>query len=132
MYTYKQIGSSAAAVLTVLATAGGLLWWLRGPTGYPVPHPQDEAELMTACLERSAAIGRPDQFITTIPANVSQIVTGQAASATIFNLNGNLFDGTNRYVRYQTRYCGWSPTQQLVLAGIGGGVVGHVLVLRPL
>jgi hypothetical protein len=73
---YKSIGNTAAAVLTVLATAGGLLWWQRASTAYPVPHPQDEAEIMTAVLERSYAMGRTNvQFVHTYPANVSIIVT---------------------------------------------------------
>ena len=78
---YKSIGNTAAAVLTVLATAGGLLWWQRASTAHPVPHPQDEAEIMTAILERTTAIGRPMQFTTTYGANVSQVLSNQVVGS---------------------------------------------------
>ena len=71
---YKQIGNTAVWVASLLATAGGLLWWGRAPTAFPMLRPQDEAEIMTAVLERRAAIGRPMQFTTTYGANVSQVI----------------------------------------------------------
>ena len=78
MYDYKSIGNTAAKVVSVLAVAGGLLWWQRGATYYPVPHPQDEAELMAACIERTMAITANTNFCftKTYTATVSKTITG--------------------------------------------------------
>lgn len=54
---YKTIGNTAAAVVSLLAV-GTLCWWQRTPGPLNAPRPQDEAEIMTACLERHYAMGR--------------------------------------------------------------------------
>ena len=76
-YQYKQIGDTGAWIMSLLAVAGGALWFARTP-GYPAPHPQDEAEIMTAVVERSMAMGRDgtNMFLTHVPENVSQVIVG--------------------------------------------------------
>jgi hypothetical protein len=54
---YKSIGNTAAAVVSLLAI-GTLCWWQRTPGPINAPRPQDEAEIMTAVLERHYAMGR--------------------------------------------------------------------------
>ena len=55
--TYKSIGNTAAAVMSLLAI-GTLCWWQRPVTPINAPRPQDEAEIMTAVLERHYAMGQ--------------------------------------------------------------------------
>ena len=54
-YTYKQVAGGLATVLTAIA-AGTALWYQRTAT-VDAPRPQDEAEIMAACLERQYASG---------------------------------------------------------------------------
>lgn len=56
-FNYKTIGNTAAAVVSLLAV-GTALWFNRTPGPIDSPRPQDEAEIMTAILERHYAMGR--------------------------------------------------------------------------
>ena len=74
-YPYKTIGASSAAVASILAL--GTILWTHRTTRPDMPRPQDEAAIMHAILERQYAMGRTNfQYTTTIPANVSQVITG--------------------------------------------------------
>lgn len=97
-FPYKQIGVSAAWVVSVLAIAGGLLWWERGPDAYPAPHPQDEAEIETAVLERDFSMGRTNvQFTSTYPDNVSQVIASNTWSNLV--INSSIQIGGTNYLR---------------------------------
>lgn len=86
--TYKTIGNTAAAVASLFAV-GTLLWWQQSPTPIiDAPRPQDEAEIMTAILERSYAMGRtstefvraiPEQTYTVATSNGTRLVTNSPA-----------------------------------------------------
>lgn len=54
---YKTIGSSTAAVVSILAI-GTALWFQRTPGPINAPQTQDEAEVATAILERHSLMGR--------------------------------------------------------------------------
>jgi hypothetical protein len=70
---YKTIGNTAAAVVSVLAI-GTALWFNRPVTPINAPRPQDEAEIMTACLERHYAMLRTqEQFTITRAEYVSTV-----------------------------------------------------------
>ena len=56
---YKTIGNTTVAVVSLLAV-GTVLWWQRAATPINAPRPQDEAEIMTAILERHYAMNRTD------------------------------------------------------------------------
>ena len=68
-YAYKTIGSTTAAVASLLAL-GTALWWQRTPAPVEIPRPQDEAEIMHATLERLYGMEMPYSFVNTNGTNV--------------------------------------------------------------
>ena len=82
-YDSKSIGNTAVKVVSALAVAGGLCWWARTVTPVDMPRPQDEAEIMTACLERQYAMGRSSaQFVTTYATHKDTNTVGFFPNAT--------------------------------------------------
>ena len=98
-YDYKSIGVSAAKVVSILAVAG-LLWWQRPNDKYP--RPQDEAELMTALIERTWAQGDTNYaFIITIPENTYLVAytngySNLVINSTIHTNGSNVLRSANR------------------------------------
>jgi len=94
-YTYKSIGNTTAAVISLLAV-GTLCWWQRTPGPINAPRPQDEAEIMTACLERHYAMKRTDtKFTITRPEYVSTIADSDAPGGFRYVTNSKAFTLTN-------------------------------------
>jgi len=65
---YKSIGNTTAAVVSLLAI-GTLCWWQRTPGPINAPRPQDEAEIMTAVLERGYGMGQTPGYYKQIETN---------------------------------------------------------------
>ena len=80
----------------MLAIAGGLTWWQRSVTPVDIPHPQDEAEIMTAVLERAYAMGRTNtQFTTAYAAHVLSTQAGGTNPYTVYTTNSPAHTDTN-------------------------------------
>jgi len=140
MYDYKTIGSLAAKVVSVLAVAGGVLWWQRTPAPVDIPRPQDEAEIMHACLEREYAMGMTtSMFVKTNAANVSQIIitnvwsnniggtwyTDPAHTGTTFNVYSNL---TNSAAHTDTNTIGVFPNATFQYPNAIRAAITHLYV----
>jgi hypothetical protein len=113
MFDYKQIGNLAAKVITALAVAGGgALWFARNATP-DSPRNLDEADIMTAILERHAAMGRTNVFFGKAYAeNTSWRTVTNAPSVMA---TGKTQNATQTYVQEQGsgRKCIWSKTAHL-------------------
>jgi hypothetical protein len=73
-------------VVSLLAV-GTVGWWQRTPGPINAPRPQDEAEIMTAVLERHYAMGRTRfYFATSKDANVAQVITNIGGTNCITNI----------------------------------------------
>ncbi len=124
MNLWNTIGASGRTVVTILATAGAasLMWW-QWPTSEPPIYPQTgwQAALTHATLNRLTAMGNETNFITTVPANVSQIVTGSIPRLKVV---GSVTSGSDAIV-YSVNglgYCAW-PSSGVYLATNGGTIV---------
>jgi len=92
---YKVIGNTAVAVMSLLAI-GTLCWWQRTAGPIDAPRPQDEAEIMTACLERHYAMGRTGTtFTSTQPEYVSTVADRNATGGVRYVTNSAAFTLTN-------------------------------------
>ena len=85
--TYKSIGNTAAAVVSLLAI-GTLCWWQRPVTPINAPRPQDEAEIMTAVLERHYAMGRTNTYYGTERLAYISTVLTTLVSTVVTNIGG--------------------------------------------
>ncbi len=94
-YSYKTIGNTTAAVVSLLAV-GTLCWWQRTPGPINAPRPQDEAEIMTAVLERQYAMLRTGtKYTSTRPAYVSTVADSNAPGGVRYVTNSAAFALTN-------------------------------------
>jgi hypothetical protein len=79
-----------------LLAVGTLCWWQRTAGPLNAPRPQDEAELMTACLERHYAMGRTTtNFTITRAENVSTVADSNAPGGFRYVTNAAAFTLTN-------------------------------------
>ena len=67
--------------MSLLAVAGGLLWWQRPGTPVDIPRPQDEAAIMHAILERHYAMGRTNTKFVSVNLKTNTIGFVPAATA---------------------------------------------------
>ena len=94
-HVYKTIGNTTAVVVSLL-TLGTVCWWQRPSAPINAPQPQDEAEIMTAALERHYAMGRKSTKFTTIrPAYVITIADSNAPGGARYVTNSVAFTLTN-------------------------------------
>jgi hypothetical protein len=84
---YKSIGNTTAAVVSLLAI-GTLCWWQRTPGPINAPRPQDEAEIMTAVLERHYAMGRTNVYYGADRLAYVSTVSSTTVSTVTTNIGG--------------------------------------------
>jgi hypothetical protein len=94
-YTYKSIGNTTASVVSLLAI-GTLCWWQRTPGPINAPRPQDEAEIMTAVLERHYAMGQMSVLYGTLKdAYISTVADSNALGGVRCVTNSEAYTLTN-------------------------------------